>query len=69
MSGQILSGKYFTRKEWPEKGKIPYARWTVRVCYVTQPPIYSLFTECSVYFIHVSWLSLSKCWEKSFRLY
>jgi len=60
-SGQILSGKYFTRKEWLEskqtKGKIPYARlWTVRVCYVTKPPIHSLFTECSVYFIHVGWL-------------
>jgi len=60
-SGQILSGKYFTRKEWLEskqtKGKIPYARlWTVRVCYVTQPLVHSLFTECSVYFIHVGWL-------------
>jgi len=51
-------------------GKILRARlWTVRVCYVTQPPIYSLFTECSVYFIYVGWLSLNKCWEKSVRLY
>jgi len=60
-SGQILSVQYFSRKEWPEskqtKGKIPYARlWTVRVCYVTQPLVHSLFTECSVYFIHVGWL-------------
>ena len=53
-----------------KKGKLPYARlWTVRVCYVTQPPIYSLFTERSVYFIYVGWLSLSKCWEKSVCLY
>jgi len=40
-----------------QKEKIPYARlWTVRVCYVTQPLVHSLFTECSVYFIHVGWL-------------
>ena len=35
-SGQILSGKYFTRKEWVE---FFLPLWTVRVCYVTQPPI------------------------------
>ena len=51
-------------------GKKLYARLrTVRVCCVNQPLVYSFFTECSVYFIYVDWLSLSKCREKSFRLY
>ena len=72
-SGQILSEKYITRKERGEPNKQKrffHAKlWTIRVWYGTQPPIYSLFTECSVYFIYVGWLSLNKCWEKSVRLY
>ena len=68
-SGQILSEKYITRKERVVSKNLHAKLWTDRVCYGTQPPIYSLFTECSVYFIYVGWLSLNKCWEKSVRLY
>ena len=68
-SGQILSEKYITRKERVESKNLHAKLWTTRVWYGTQPPIYSLFTECSVYFIYVGWLSLNKCWEKSVRLY
>ena len=62
---KILSGKYFSRKEWlnqiKQNRKKIYARLrTVRVCCVNQPPIQSLFTECCVYFIYVEWLSLHK---------
>ena len=54
--GNILAEKNGLNQN-KQKEKIPYARlWTVRVCYVTKPPIHSLFTECSVYFIHVGWL-------------
>ena len=59
-SSGVLYQKRIAWIKTNKKGKNPYARlWTVRVCYVTQPPIYSLFTECSVYFIHVS-LAFSK---------
>ena len=68
--------KFFfrTKPQWEilyqkRMGCIKTNIWTVRVCYGTQPPIYSLFTECSVYFIYVGWLSPSKCGEKSVRLY
>ena len=54
--GNILAEKNGLNQN-KQKEKIPYARlWTVRVCYVTQPLVHSLFTECSVYFIHVGWL-------------
>ena len=54
--GNILAEKNGLNQN-KQKEKIPYARlWTVRVCYVTQPLVPSLFTEWSVYFIHVGWL-------------
>jgi len=82
-STEVSNPKFFqdkssVRNTLPEKKRVEpnkqkrffHAKlWTTRVWYGTQPPIYSLFTECSVYFIYVGWLSLNKCWEKSVRLY